>query len=287
MDTVNVTSVRVAQDVAILTKLMGVDEKLLEDAIDPMGTKEKSGNDEPLTVTNMAKALSEQAPRIPSLEEIRAQQQQRGLVVEVERFTLEVSEASVTDGSTTVRAGHARLVYERTRVEIAPKKSDPLVVDLDGDGQYETSGVVGGSAFDIDADGSVDRSSTAAGGDAFLVWDRNGNGRIDDGSELFGDQHGAADGIAELAKYDENGDGLISETDSVWGQLGLWADTNLDGDSRGEAQSLAGAGFTAIDLHRRAVSGTTSGGDAYEGGVTLRRADGTQVGAVDAWLAYG
>ena len=60
--------------------------------------------------------------------------------------------------------------------------------------------------LDLDADGRMDSISVPTGDDALLALDRNGNGRIDDGRELFGDQHGAANGFAELARFDDNGD---------------------------------------------------------------------------------
>ena len=57
------------------------------------------------------------------------------------------------------------------------------------------------------------------GGDAFLAIDRNGNGSIDDGTELFGDQNGAAHGFAELAKFDSNHDGVINAQDDDFDKL--------------------------------------------------------------------
>ena len=65
--------------------------------------------------------------------------------------------------------------------------------------------------------------------DAFLCLDKNGNGLIDNGSELFGDQYGAQTGFDELAKYDSNKDGIVNESDEVYSKLLLWSDMNKDG----------------------------------------------------------
>ncbi len=89
-----------------------------------------------------------------------------------------------------------------------PQKTDPLVLDLAGNG-FSTRGLDDAVRFDLDADGRTDRISAPSGDDALLALDRNNNGRIDDGRELFGDQNGAANGFAELGKYDDNGDGRI------------------------------------------------------------------------------
>lgn len=111
---------------------------------------------------------------------------------------------------------------------ITVRRSDPLVLDLDGDG-IELSHVKDGVMFDIDADGVKDQTAFVTGGDAFLALDRNANGSIDDGSELFGDQNGAIDGFEELRKYDSNEDGVINREDDVFDKLRLFSDDNRDG----------------------------------------------------------
>ena len=90
--------------------------------------------------------------------------------------------------------------------------------------------------FDLDADGSCESLPGLAGGSAFLVFDRNGNGRADDGSELFGARSG--DGFADLARLDDDGNGWIDEADAAYARLALWS-----GDSY---RPLAAAGVGAL-----------------------------------------
>ncbi len=119
-----------------------------------------------------------------------------------------------------------------------PPETDPLILDLDGNG-VETSPFA--KLFDIDANGKKDVTGWVAGKDALLALDRNGNGSIDDGGELFGDQHGAENGFIELAKFDGNADGGIDAKDWVFGKLHL---LSADGGLR----TLEEAGVARIRL---------------------------------------
>lgn len=130
-----------------------------------------------------------------------------------------------------------------------PQKTDPLVLDLAGNG-FSTRGLDDTVRFDLDADGRTDRISAPSGDDALLALDRNDNGRIDDGRELFGDQNGAANGFAELGKYDDNGDGRIDLQDAVFERLRL---LRFDAEGRQHSQSLSQAGVAAIELGARDV----------------------------------
>ncbi len=124
--------------------------------------------------------------------------------------------------SVTVKASFRfqfSLESSRSQIEPEPEQSDPLVIDLDGNG-FQTTGIENGVNFDLDADGVIDRISTSTS-DPFLALDLNNNGTIDDGKELFGDQNGAANGFIELAKYDDNQDGIIDKNDEIFNQLQL------------------------------------------------------------------
>jgi len=98
------------------------------------------------------------------------------------------------------------------------RQVDPLVFDLDGNGVDLTT-AENGVLFDMDGDGTPDKTAWVAGRDALLALDRNGNGRIDDGRELFGEQNGAADGFAELGRFDEDGNGVVDGRDPVFNSL--------------------------------------------------------------------
>ena len=122
----------------------------------------------------------------------------------------------------------------------APRR-DPLVLDLDGDG-IETLGQQAVTYFDHDANGFAELTGWVKGDDGFLALDRNGDGRINDGRELFGDHTVlasgavAANGVQALSEWDlvangGNGDGVISASDAVWASLRVWRDVDADGFS--------------------------------------------------------
>ena len=102
------------------------------------------------------------------------------------------------------------------RVEFTRRKqTDPLILDMDANG-FDLTSADDGAEFDIDADGNIDKTAVTRGNDAMLALDLNENGVIDNGTELFGNQNGAKDGFAELAKYDENADGIIDAGDGIF-----------------------------------------------------------------------
>lgn len=134
----------------------------------------------------------------------------------------------------------------------------PIVLDL-RDGRYQFSSPDNGVRFDINADGKLEQVAWPQDPRevAFLFLDRNGNGVVDDGSELFGNASRLANGtVAEngfvaLSELDTNGDGQISAADSRWKDLRLWFDTNRDGKAQhNEIVTLDDAGVTSLALSR-------------------------------------
>ncbi len=174
--------------------------------------------------------------------------------------------------------------YEFTEVQARQvKASDPVVLDLDGDG-FEFTDVARGANFDLLANGQRQRTAFVTGGDALLALDRNGNGRIDDGSELFGDQHGAANGFEELRKFDSNGDGVIDANDERYGDLRLFRDNGNGRTEPGELLGLNEAGIASIDLNYVNRDEATSGGNRIAQIASFRHADGRLGRVADALL---
>jgi hypothetical protein len=128
---------------------------------------------------------------------------------------------------------------------------DAIVLDLDADGVETQRRGKTGAAFDMNADGSTDDTGWTSGHDGFLVVDRNGNGTIDDGSELsfLPDAPQARSAFDGLAAFDSNGDGLVSRLDQRFGELKIWVDANHDGVSQdGELTTLSDQGIASISL---------------------------------------
>ena len=116
---------------------------------------------------------------------------------------------------------------------------DPLVINIDSD----IASVSDQSFyFDLDSDGVLDSIHMPTSG-GFLALDKNGDGQINDGSELFGTQSG--DGFEDLGVYDEDGNGWIDENDSVFEDLLIWT---RDSDGTDRLVGLSKAGVGAICL---------------------------------------
>jgi hypothetical protein len=168
----------------------------------------------------------------------------------------------------------------------------PLILDLNGDG-VQTTSLAEGVSFDLRATGEALQTGWVAGGDGLLAIDRNGDGLINDGSELFGsafrlaDGTQAADGFAALASLDSNLDGVLSADDGDFGALLVWRDDNHDGITQsGELLGLSDLGIVSIGLD--AERGTTIDEGNWlglEGSYTT--SDGQTHDIVDVWLRTG
>ena len=207
---------------------------------------------------------------------------------EAEPVSASLPEGQSLTAQTTSLDVSIELSFESTTIQVSNgqqmESSDPIVLDLDGDG-IELSSASKGVRFDLDADGRTEKMATATGGDGLLALDRNGNGVIDDGRELFGDQNGAKNGFEELARFDSNLDGAIDSRDAVFDRLRVWADSNLDGISQaGELLTLSNAGISSINLGYRDVSEAASGGNKIAQRSFFTKSDGSHGQAVDALL---
>ena len=159
--------------------------------------------------------------------------------------------------------------------------SDPIILDLDGDG-LETVGLAANIHFDHDGDGVLTKTGWAGKDDALLVWDRNANGAIDTGAELFGDftvlPNGtlAPNGFAALAALDSNGDGILDASDPAFAELKLWRDSSQDGVSQGgEFITLAEAGIVSLNLANTLKNQNLANGNQLSREGSFTRFNGT------------
>lgn len=169
-------------------------------------------------------------------------------------------------------------------------KVDPLILDLNKDG-FDIETKKFGAHFDLNCDGFAEKINWTRK-DAILALDKNHNGLIDDGGEVFGDFHLLADGskakngFEALAQYDTNGDGVIDENDEIFDQLRLWVDENGDGVSdQGELKSLRDMNIKAINLDYDYVNQPT-GTEALIGNVATFVYEDDTVGNIgEMWVS--
>jgi hypothetical protein len=127
---------------------------------------------------------------------------------------------------------------------------DPLVINLNTDVTELSDQTF---YFDLDADGEEEEISMLKGS-GYLALDKNGDGVINDGSELFGTKNG--DGFADLARYDEDGNGWIDENDSIWSKLKIWC---KDENGNDVLYKLSDKGVGAICLKNVSTDFTMQG----------------------------
>jgi hypothetical protein len=122
----------------------------------------------------------------------------------------------------------------------SPRVTDPLVINLDAPAADVKDQKF---YFDLDADGHEEAISRLGSGSGFLALDKNGDGIINDGSELFGTSSG--NGFADLANYDSDGNGWIDEADEIFDKLLIWT---MDENGKDQLVGLGKAGVGAIYL---------------------------------------
>lgn len=167
---------------------------------------------------------------------------------------------------------------------------DPLILDLDDDG-FNVETKENGANFDLDKNGLAEKINWTKK-DGILCLDLNGNGKIDNGGEVFGDWTmlpdgaRAKNGFEALAQYDSNEDGVIDADDEIFSQLRVWVDADGNGVSGdGELKTLSELGIVSINLGYENVNAET-GTEALIGNTaTFTRTDGTTGKAGELWVS--
>lgn len=170
------------------------------------------------------------------------------------------------------------------------QRVDPLVLDLNNNG-FNPSNLANGAYFDLDCNGMAERINWVQDDDSLLAYDRNEDGIINDGSELFGDNtilangEKAVNGFYALKELDTNEDGIIDKSDADFSKLLVWKDINGNGISEnGELVGLSDLSIKEIRLNYKNLNTNTESGAVLGNVSTFVYTDGNESEIAEYWV---
>ncbi|MCM8640114.1 SdrD B-like domain-containing protein [Accumulibacter sp.] len=185
------------------------------------------------------------------------------------------------------------LAFTTARIVLSSGQTDrswdaaitPLAIDLNGDGIRTISRADSLGSFDLLGTGVAIKSGWLSAEDGFLVVDGNGNGVIDDVSEMFGGLN-KGDGFAALAAFDSNGDGVVDSSDARFDEIQIWRDANGNHlTDEGELITLADAGLISLTVGHTELPFLDAQGNLHLERSSAVRTDGTTVDMTDVYFA--
>ena len=216
---------------------------------------------------------------------------------EDEKFKVTANIVGKSDGlkASVIKNGNGTIIDDDRDDD--PEDVDPIIIDLNKNGITSTK-LNNTTYFDHDNNNFKEASSWIDKGDAFLALDKNSNGLIDNGNELFGNHtisntrfgeqeannDTSINGYEALKAYDLNGDNVIDSKDEIYDKLLLWKDSNKNAiTDKGELIKLKDSGIVSIDLNYKNTN-TDEKGNTIKQSSTVTFEDGSTTIANDVWF---
>ncbi|OOF55208.1 hypothetical protein BKK56_07150 [Rodentibacter genomosp. 2] len=162
-----------------------------------------------------------------------------------------------------------------------------MIIDLDHNG-IQTLSDSRGVTFDFRGDGNKIQTGWVAPNDGLLVWDKNNDGIINSGEELFGENPkdpSINDGFEALSLLDSNKDLIFDKNDVMWSKLEIWKDANSDGITQiGELFSLDSIGIVSIELNAKSSEHIDSNGNLHKLISKVNWQNSQQTDITDVWF---